>query len=67
MSSHHHKQKIRRRRKMILRVLCAVLGIVLLFFGTGEIFQGSTIMGIALVAVASVLLMIVFTIKSSQK
>jgi len=63
MPSHHHKQKIKRRRRRYLKILCALCGVIFLFFGTGELFQGSSIVGIALIGMASILLFVTFTMK----
>ncbi|MBU0711075.1 hypothetical protein KJ762_15675 [bacterium] len=66
MGSHHHKQKIRRRRRLFLRIFCAVTGVLFLFFGTGELFQGSSIIGVALIGTAAVLLFFTFTMRVSK-
>jgi len=34
-----------------------------MFLGTGELFQGSSVLGVALVGIAAVLLFLVFAIK----
>lgn len=64
MGSHHHKQKLRKRRRKYLRVLSAIVAVVLLFLGTGELFQGSSIIGIVVIGFSSVLLFLAFTIKA---
>lgn len=63
MVSHHHRKKIQRRRKKLLRILLAILAVVLMFLGTGELFQGSSVVGVALVGIAAMLLFLVFAIK----
>ncbi|HDP68523.1 MAG TPA: hypothetical protein ENN20_08500 [Candidatus Marinimicrobia bacterium] len=63
MVSHHHRKKIQRRRKKLLRILSAIMAVVLMFLGTGELFQGSSVLGVALVGIAAVLLFLVFAIK----
>ncbi|MDO9548267.1 MAG: hypothetical protein Q7J65_04810 [Candidatus Marinimicrobia bacterium] len=66
MGSRHHKHKIRRRRLLSLRIFCAVAGVIFLFFGTGELFQGSSIIGVALIGTAAVLLFFAFTMQISK-
>lgn len=63
MVSRHHKQKIRRRRLRFLRIICGVTGAVFMFFGIGELFQGSSILSVALIGTAALLLYIAFSMR----
>gem|GEM_PF-2239976 len=67
MTSHHHKHKIKLRRLRLLQVLCMILSGFLLFFGTGEMFQGSSITGIVMIGLAAILIITALSIKTGNR
>jgi len=63
---HHHTHKSRKKRRLaqlILKIGLLIMAAFLLFFGIGELIQGSKMMGVVIVALAAVLLFAAFGIK----
>jgi len=63
---HHHSHQSRKKRRqiqLILKIGLLVMAALLLFFGIGEIIQGSRMMGVVIVALAAILLFAAFAIK----
>jgi uncharacterized membrane protein YccC len=63
---HHHSHKSRKKRRLvqlILKIGLLIIAAFLLFFGIGELIQGSRMMGVVIVALAAMLLFAAFAIK----
>jgi hypothetical protein len=64
--SHHHSHKSRKKRRLgqlLLKIGLFIIAAFLLFFGIGELIQGSRMMGVVIVALAAILLFAAFAIK----
>jgi len=67
---HHHSHMSRKKRhlvQLILKIGLLVMAAFLLFFGVGELIQGSRMMGIVIVALAAGLLFAAFAIKVTSR
>jgi hypothetical protein len=65
--SHHQRQKQRQRVRLVLKIILGIIAPFFLFFGVGELFQGSLVMGVVILLLGAVSLFLTISIKVTKK